>query len=200
MWERLDRIEEKGRDRLLAPLLDKVIPRWVHPVHVTLARWGLLAAAVAMYFAAIPLVIQTAVLLAAASTDTIDGVLARTRGQKSDLGGRLDATADWALGFWMGCLVIVYGLLSATIVVLMIAPQLVVVATGRKIAQDGGEPPKAGAVARSQFVAVVLGFGSLLLGSALKRSRLLALGYGLIYLEIALACVLAARGLRLTRS
>lgn len=80
-------------DRILDRTILWIIPRWVYPNYITLVRLILTPFVVYVnyvgnYQLGIPL------FLFAAFTDAIDGSLARTRGQITDLGKMIDPLAD----------------------------------------------------------------------------------------------------------
>lgn len=80
-------------DRILDRVILWAIPRWVYPNYITLVRFILTPFVVYVnyignYRLGIPL------FLFAAFTDAIDGSLARTRGQITDLGKMIDPLAD----------------------------------------------------------------------------------------------------------
>lgn len=193
LWDRITQAEERTRDRALTPIV-ALIPEWIVPNHITGLRLALVLVAVSMHFLGVSLGFQIWVLTLAAITDTIDGPLARSRGLTDGVGAVLDHTVDWALGGWMGICACLNGLVSLRLAAMMIAPQLVVFAFGYHARPEGGN---AGFVpstpARLQFLTVIGGFGCLLLGRATGQQGLLAVGLGILYLEIAITCVLAVR-------
>ncbi|MCL6451339.1 MAG: CDP-alcohol phosphatidyltransferase family protein [Acetobacteraceae bacterium] len=228
---RLANLEERLRDRILGPVLDLIVPRWVLPTHISLARLGLVGAAVVMFLADSALPSQVIVLLVAGATDFIDGVLARRRRQCTTLGSFVDQVVDWTLGAWMGCLVIINRLMLWHLALLMALPQAVVFATDRSLhrtvrsvtaaaagrsaaAQGVGRTAEAGtdldpdirqmrprpldranSLGRTQFLVVLSGFGLLLLGKAYRQRAAMAAGYALLYLEVAIAFVVAGQNL-----
>jgi CDP-diacylglycerol--glycerol-3-phosphate 3-phosphatidyltransferase len=99
--KRKKRILYKGEERLLYPqdiLLDKtllrLIPYFIKPTHITVLRILLtpFIAFLILQIENLPIVIFA--FLAVSFTDMIDGAMARTRGQITDLGKALDPVAD----------------------------------------------------------------------------------------------------------
>lgn len=209
MLERITASEEALRDRTVGKVVAWLIPQWIRPNHITCLRALLVGIAIVLYLEGWPLEIQTNVLVVAALTDTVDGVLARTRGQTSALGRQLDELSDWLLGAWMGLLTLLNGLLNTSLIIMMVAPQLVLGVTGRveavRIGNDGvsvdvdrpGTRPNT--VARLQFVAVLVGFTALLRSRGGKITSLRKLGLACLYLEASLAWLLAAYRMAKTR-
>ncbi|MCL6450342.1 MAG: CDP-alcohol phosphatidyltransferase family protein [Acetobacteraceae bacterium] len=139
-WDWLTVTEQKVRDRTLAPIILKVVPRWVHPTHVTLIRGILVLVAVGLYLASLPLLAQVVTLSIAAATDTVDGVLARNRRQATRLGSFLDHYIDWGLGLWLGVVVLLNGLITLGLALWLIIPQVVVAVTDRMLGEAGDQP------------------------------------------------------------
>lgn len=80
-------------DRILSATFLRVIPGFVHPNHVTIARL-ILTPFVFIFIAIDNFKWGVPLFLFAALTDAIDGSLARTRGQVTKLGTILDPVAD----------------------------------------------------------------------------------------------------------
>lgn len=209
LLERLTDAEERVRDSALKPALDFLIPEWINPNHITLLRAILVSFAIIAYLMNIPLAVQIWILTAAALTDFIDGPLARLRGQCSRLGAYLDQASDWFLGAWTGILVLLTGLLPATVIVLMVVPQAGVFVTDRIRAarlnsNNMGEKAltiamgaanfRPTTMARLQFVTVLLGFMLILLSRTTKKAVLYWSGLTSLVLEIILAWLLLVHG------
>ena len=200
MWEPLTAREERFRDRLMAPVV-RLVPPWIHPTHLSLLRLGMVALAVVLYAAgAGSAVLQVTILMAAAATDSVDGALARSRGQATPLGGLVDAVSDWALAFWLGCLVLARGILGYGLIGGMIAPQLVIIGAGRRFSGRSlslkAVRLKPTAPGRLQFVLVLGGFALLLLGDAAGKRGLLMAGYATLYAEVGVATITALGAVR----
>lgn len=110
-------------DRIMDRFVLWMVPRWIRPNHITVARILLTPAVVAVNFfgnyrVGVPL------FLAVAFTDVVDGSLARTRRQITDLGKLIDPLADKLL---IGSMVVllVFRYLSAWIGWAVIGVELV---------------------------------------------------------------------------
>lgn len=207
--ERLTDAEEKIRDRALKPALDLLIPRWISPDHITATRAFLVLLAIILYLLNLSLAVQIWILATAALTDLVDGPLARLRGQCSRRGAYLDQASDWLLGSWMGTLVLLTGLLSSTLIILMVVPQIGLlvmdrIRASRLSSSNMGERAltiamgaanfRPTTVARLQFVAVLLGFMLILLSRTTRKAVFYWIGLSSLILEISLACLLLVHG------
>ncbi|NPV81024.1 MAG: CDP-alcohol phosphatidyltransferase family protein [Firmicutes bacterium] len=210
MFERLTSFEEKLRDRTLGRIVGLLMPRWIHPNHITALRICLVGVAIILFLAGQPLKTQTWVLIAAALTDSIDGMLARARKLSSRAGAYLDHFSDWLVGGWMGILALVSGALGTGMVILIIIPQVIVTITDRiKASHLEFKDTKArilalamgpanfspNTVSRLQFVAVLTGFSLVLFSKANDYPTLRKVGAIFLYIEICLAWVLVINGL-----
>ncbi|MGB9867882.1 MAG: CDP-alcohol phosphatidyltransferase family protein [Bacillota bacterium] len=210
MLERLTEAEERLRDRTLGRLLARIVPEWVQPNHVTSLRMLLVGIAFVLFLSGYSLQMQTDVLVLAALTDSVDGILARTRGQSSQLGEYLDQLSDWLLGGWMGILTLTNGLLPTGVVLMIVIPQVVTGVTDRiKASTLKFETParrivavamgpanfRPNLLARLQFVAVLMGFISLLRAKASSSGLLRKIGLASLYVEASISWLLAAQGI-----
>ncbi len=208
--ERLTDAEESLRDSALKPVFNTLIPSWVKPNHITGLRILLVFTAIICYLVNFSLAMQIWILSAAALTDFVDGPLARLRGLASRKGAYLDQASDWFLGAWTGALSLITGLLPLTVIILMVAPQLGLLATDRIRAarlssSSSGERAlniamgaanfRPTTIARLQFVTVLLGFMLLLLSKVTDKAGWHRLGLGSLYLEIVLAWLLLLHGI-----
>jgi len=83
-------------DRVLVRILLPIIPHWIHPNHVTFFR--LLMIPVVVLVIVMKLHVLAAILFGiAAFSDAVDGALARTRNQITDMGKVLDPFVDKVL-------------------------------------------------------------------------------------------------------
>ena len=83
-------------DRILEKTVLPFIPLWVQPNHVTLFRLVLIPVII-LFFNAHAYVIGGAIFALAVFTDAVDGALARTRDQITDIGKILDPFVDKVL-------------------------------------------------------------------------------------------------------
>lgn len=83
-------------DRVLEKTVLRFIPLWVQPNHVTLFRLVLIPVII-LFFNAHAYIIGGVLFVFAAFTDAVDGALARTRDQITDIGKMLDPFVDKVL-------------------------------------------------------------------------------------------------------
>lgn len=198
--------EQTSRDRLLEPIVDALVPESVRPNHVTVLRFCLVALLVVLYLWGAPLLLQLVIVGVAALTDTIDGVMARTRNQVTQLGSVIDHVADWMLGGWVGILALLHRTLTAgQIVGLLVCHSMIGVAnwarvllTGKRVARVkllfhafAMDDFEASIVARSEFVFVLLGLLFTLLGRALRDGLVFKLGSFFIWVAVGAAFCIA---------
>ena len=208
--DRITDLEEKTRDRILGPLLLFLFPPWIKPNHITFSRLLLVCLAIVFYFARSPLEYQTWILVIAAVTDFIDGILARARRQFSRTGAYLDHATDWFLGAWSGVLALIKGLLPTLFIILIVVPQLGVIIIDRlrasRIAVKGKTERaltitmgaanfRPSSFNRLEFFLILLGFFLLLFGSAWTSPKLQKVGTGFLYAAALLAWYLLGEGI-----
>ncbi len=208
--DRITDLEEKTRDRILGPLLLFLFPSWIKPNHITFSRFLLVCLAIVLYLAGSPLHYQTWVLVIAAVTDFIDGILARARQQFSRTGAYLDHATDWFLGAWTGVLALINGLLPILFIVLIAVPQLGVMIIDRlrasRIAVKGKSERaltitmgaanfRPSSFNRLEFFILLLGFFLLLFGKAWTSPKLQKVGTVLLYAAALLAWYLLVEGM-----
>jgi phosphatidylglycerophosphate synthase len=208
--DRLTELEERTRDRILAPLLLFLIPAWVKPNHITLARFVLVCFAMIIYFKGGPMDYQAWILMVAAATDCIDGILARARSQFSRKGAYLDHATDWFLGLWMGLLLLINGLLPALFIALIAVPQLAVLIVDRLRASRIGVEGKSkralaitmgaanfrpSSINRLQFFVILTGFLLILFSQMWGFPRLQKAGQAGLYSAVVLAWFILAEGI-----
>lgn len=113
------------QDRLFAVLLNPLIPKWVRPNHVTIFRFAMIpivvfALAVGSYEVAVPLFVLLSL------SDTIDGSLARVRGQVTEWGIVFDSVSDKALVLSVALAVMMREANSRMLAAVVVAESLVV--------------------------------------------------------------------------
>ncbi len=167
--------EEQTRDRYLGRLVS-LLPDWLQPDYITILRIVLVLLAICLQIAGWPAAWQLVLLPAAALTDTIDGVLARSRQCFSRYGAYIDEKADYLLGLWSGLLVLHRKLLPGPFILLMLTPELGlmvlehIAATSRTASRvpgtesgTGKQPnPVEKALSRLRFTFILIGFYLLL--------------------------------------
>jgi phosphatidylglycerophosphate synthase len=194
---RWTRREEALRERVLGALLDR-LPAGVEPDHLTKARIVLVVVAALDYLLRRDFRDHLILIVAAMSTDLLDGALARRRGKVHVEGARLDQRADFLLGAWLGVLTVWTASAPSWLLALLVLGQILVWAAelrqvrlyGSALAPAlsgfavGGAPPRPQLAGRLQFVFVLTGFLSLLadahLGWPLRKVGVCILAFGAV--------------------
>lgn len=199
-WDRISQFEERVRDRIFGPVVE-LFPNWITPNHITSLRIILVVIAIVLFLLDYPLNVQVWVLVAAALTDTVDGILARIREQKTRFGAYLDHACDWLLGVWTGILTLKHGLLPITFIVLIVTLEIGVLILDRIRAsrideQNGGKriltitmgPAnfQPSMFARFQFFTILFAFFSLLLSNIRSSFVFRRLGFVSLYTAVCL--------------
>lgn len=199
-WDRISQFEERIRDTIFSPVV-KFLPSWVMPNHITSLRAILVALAIALFLLRCPLNVQVWVLVVAAVTDTLDGILARVREQKTRFGAYLDHACDWLLGMWTGILTLTHGLLPASFIVLIVILEIGIIILDRIRASriDEQNPSRRlltitmgpanfqlSIFARFQFFALLFGFFSLLLSHIWNLLIFRNIGFVSLYTAVCL--------------
>ncbi len=194
------RKEEEIRDALLGRFLDNILPSWVHPIHISITRQVILFSALFHYISKDRLGVTVILLALVGGLDALDGSLARVREQKTRTGSFLDHLGDWALGIFLGILVLLHGLLTPVLVIFIILPQLVIAITGfpqrKKLLLDSNPS----FFSRLQFALVVFSFCFLLASIAWDKESFALVGYIFLYGEILTAWFLALNQVKLLKA
>ncbi len=207
--DRITDLEERVRDLLLAPLLLFLFPAWIKPNHITFLRFLLVCLAIILFLTENPIHHQAWILVIAAVTDFIDGILARARKQSSRTGAYLDHATDWFLGAWTGVLVLINGLLPTLFIVLIAIPQLGIIIIDRLRASRirverkseralaitmGAANFRPNSFNRLQFFVILLGFFLLIFGQVWGYPTLQLVGLISLYAAVCLAWFLLVEG------
>lgn len=172
------------QDKILAKILLPIIPHWIKPNHLTILRLLLIPANV--YFVLtenwqilLPLFIFTA------STDMIDGALARVRKQITLWGSILDPAADKLLMAAVGGIFIVqnvYPLLAFGIIFLEF-----LIVMGAYSRRRRNEYISANGSGKVKFVLQSFGLGFMLLGALLGMPVVMHIGTALMIISLPFA-------------
>ncbi len=176
----------KLQDKLFEKTLLRVIPRWVKPNHITVTRIALtpvvvLLAVFQLYEYAIP------VFLFIALTDTIDGSLARVRGEITDWGKLFDPVADKLL---IGSLVVVLVIqhLGLILGISIIFIELVFILLGLYWSHTG-HIVQANGWGKIKMLLQILGVTLLLFGLAVDFQGLFDISETTLYLALVFAII-----------
>jgi CDP-diacylglycerol--glycerol-3-phosphate 3-phosphatidyltransferase len=173
-------------DRIFAATVLRLIPSWMHPNHFTIFR-----------FATTPIIILLLyfnyytigfwAFLIAASTDAIDGSLARTRNQITEWGKVYDPLADKILIASMIFIIVLQTLgLWTSIVIIGLEIVIVIAAWMRKME---GRVIQANLWGKIKMILQVLGVSVLLLVIIYNWAALLPFASGMLYLAIIFAVI-----------
>ncbi len=173
-------------DKLLAATILKLIPRYIHPNHFTLFR--LLASPVVatlMYWESYRW--GLVVFLLMASTDAIDGSLARTRNQITEWGKIYDPLADKIL---IGCMIfiIVLRYIDPWTAFFIMAIELIIIITAW-IRKRKGKIVQANVWGKIKMILQVIGVSILLLAIVFDWGALTPFASGTLYLAIVFAII-----------
>lgn len=176
----------KFHDRLLAKSLLPLIPSWVEPNHITIVRFFLTPAVVAVtiwgqYLIALPF------FLAVAFTDILDGSLARVRNRVTTWGKVFDPVADKLL---IGSLVVVLVAkhLDVGLALLIVSLELLFMLIGLYKLQQG-TPVQANRWGKIKMSLQVLGVTLLFVGLMTGFTGFYAVSERVLYVAIAFAVV-----------
>ncbi len=171
-----------------------VVPRWVHPNHLAVARL-LLCPVVALLYLGGFRWWAVLVFFVAAALDVIDGALARARNQCTRLGLFLDPLADKLL---IGTMLLVAGwdYLVVKVVLVLIAAELVglVVATFARGRGDLLVPSNL--LGKAKMLLQTGGMALLVIGRLLETGVVADIGAGLMWAALALGLGAAVISLR----
>ncbi|MDW7739536.1 MAG: CDP-alcohol phosphatidyltransferase family protein [Bacillota bacterium] len=203
--DRISEAEQKLRDRLFGPLVLFIFPKWFTPNHVTALRAFLVLTAIIFFLVGISLGWQIFILIVAALTDFVDGILARARKQYSLHGAYFDHAVDWFLGGWAGILALINGLLPFSFMAAIITLQLGITVIDRVRAANieknssrekvlaiamGAANFQPSAFSRFQFFSILTGFFLILLGHLWHSGVIRYFGLFFLYAAVVFAAIL----------
>jgi CDP-diacylglycerol--glycerol-3-phosphate 3-phosphatidyltransferase len=178
---------QKSMDKLVGRALLWAIPSWVRPNHLTILRLVLIPVVlVLLYFAYRWWALGMFVV--ALATDSIDGAMARSRGQISTFGVYMDPIADKllvaAILAWVG-----YKYLVVQIFLGFIALELVFTAVGVPLLLRSGKSQPSNFFGKAKMIVQSAALLLFLIAGILDLSRLLDASLYLLWLALALAVI-----------
>lgn len=176
---------QRYTDRLVAATLLRLFPRWVRPNHLTFFRF-LLTPVVLVLLQRDLRGWALGVFIAAACTDFIDGAMARTRDQITQLGTYIDPVADKLLIAsvlaWVG-----YQYLVVQIILVFIVLELVLSAIGIGFMLRKGTARGANTLGKIKMVVQSIAILVFLISGILDLEALKSAAIYLLWLALALA-------------
>ena len=141
------------------------VPLWLRPNHLTVLRF-LLVPAVFLLFHAGHVGAAFAVFVVAACTDFLDGAMARTRDQVTELGTFIDPLADKLL-VAAALLAVGWDFLVIKVIVVSVAVELASMAFGAVHWAQGGRVVRSNVFGKLKMVLLSVGLSLFLLGRLL---------------------------------
>lgn len=192
-------VETLKVQKIIDKFIDKVflrfIPHTVKPNHVTLIRF-ILIPFVYLLLESNNLGLALIVFVIAASTDFIDGAMARTRNQITDIGKVIDPIADKLL-IMSVLLYIGFGYLIVKIFVVFIILELLAVIFGASLSFLVGKPVGANIFGKIKMILQSFSVGFFILGIAIKNNALISLSEGLLFVALFFAALAVLENIRL---
>ncbi len=196
----LTALEKNWRDSLFRPLTRIFQKLGITANQITILSFLLLPLAIAMHVQHSPLSWQIALLTFIGFSDAIDGPVARNNNNVTVLGTWLDHLRDGSLVAWVTYLLYSYNLLSLELIIAIWSLELVLVwatikdfllhylkhNTSRAALMNSFslDNLQASVIGRLQFVFWTIGYLTLLLYTVWPEKNLIAIGHGLIIVEI----------------
>jgi len=159
------------------------IPKWLKPNHFTYLRLVLVAVMLCL-FTQNQLIVGFVVFFFAGLTDLIDGSLARTRDQITDLGKILDPLADKTLVL-VPLLYFGFDYLIVWIITILILFEVVGNLASALLAKYIGRPPGANFMGKIKFTIQAVAVGFFLLGIILNKGPMIRFAEVMLYIAIA---------------
>jgi len=172
-------------DRLIDKIFLLFIPYKVKPNHVTLIRF-ILIPVIFWMLSNNRLVLALVVFVIAACTDFIDGAMARTRDQITDLGKVIDPIADKLL-IMTALYYVGFDYLVVKIVAVFIVFEMVAVVLGYYFSFILGKPIGANVFGKVKLVLQCVSVGLFVLGKIISSTILVNLSLFLIFVALLFA-------------
>ena len=172
-------------DKLLAKVFLPVFPRWIKPNHISVGRIFLTPFVIWLFWQENYLW-GGGLFLFASFTDALDGAMARTRNQVTDLGKMLDPLADKLLICSVVYILVLKYLDVYTAWVIIIIELIIIVAAFIKH-NNGARNIQANSWGKIKMVLQVVGVLILLFSIIFNVEQLLPVSRGTFYLAIVFA-------------
>jgi len=160
------KIKRSGVQPFLDKIIDKLIlwsiPRWVTPNQVTIVRF-IMTPFVYWLLVNKQVLLALVVFVIAALTDAMDGAMARTRNQITDLGKMLDPVADKLLILSI-LLFVGFKYLVVSIFIVFIIFEVVAVLSGYFLAHRFGKPMGSNVYGKVKLILQTVSIGLFMLG------------------------------------
>lgn len=192
-WTNLD--IQKVIDGLINKIFLRFIPHSVKPNHVTVIRFGLIPI-VYLLLKSGNLCLALIVFAIAASTDFIDGAMARTRNQITDVGKVIDPVADKLLIMTV-LLYIGFGYLVVKVLFVFIIMELIAVISGAFFSYTIGKPIGANVFGKIKMILQSFSVGAFVLGIAINNNILIKISENVLIIALFLAVIAGFEILRM---
>ena len=186
---------QKTIDNLIDKVFLRFIPHRVKPNHVTVLRF-ILIPVVCYFFAINRYDIALVVFVIAASTDFIDGAMARTRDQITDMGKVIDPVADKLL-IASVLLFIGFDYLIVKIFVVAITFEMIAVLFSALFSFAIGRPIGANIYGKIKMILQSVGAGLFILGLMVKGELLIDISIDVLVLAFVFAVLSAVEQIRI---
>jgi len=177
-----EQIKITWMDKLLAKVFLPLFPKQIKPNHISVARIFLTPMVIWLFWKDIYLW-GGVLFLFASFTDALDGAMARTRNQVTNLGKMLDPLADKILICTVAYILVLKYLDVYTAWVVIIL-ELIIIAAALLKYKRGEEHPQANWWGKIKMILQVLGVLVLLLSIIFNLEQLLPVSKGTFYLAI----------------
>ncbi len=185
---------QKTIDGFIDKVFLQFIPVSIKPNQVTVVRF-ILVPFVYLFLATKHFDIALVVFIIAASTDFIDGAMARTRNQITDLGKIIDPVAD---KFLILTVLLYVGLdyLIVQIFVVFIILELLAILTGAFFHSTIGRPIGANVFGKIKMILQSLSVGMFILGIFIKNNLLINISKEILFLALIFAIMSGLQHIR----
>lgn len=185
---------QKTIDSFIDKIFLRFIPHTVKPNQVTVVRFVLIP--IIYFFLLINrLDIALVIFVIAASTDFIDGAMARTRNQITDLGKIIDPVADKLLILTV-LLYVGLDYLIVQIFVVFIIFELLAILTGAFFHSTSGRPIGANVFGKIKMILQSLSVGMFILGIFIKNNLLINISKDILFVALIFAILSGLQHIR----
>ena len=182
-----DTVKITVSDKILEKTVLRFIPLWVQPNHVTLFRLVLIPVII-LFFNAHAYAIGGVLFAFAAFSDAVDGALARTRNQITDIGKILDPFVDKVL-IGTAVVLLVPQYLGWVLVILVLLFEVLFVLNAFMIQKKQSVILEANWSGKGKMIAQSVGIVALLLFIIFEYPIFLTVAEIILYISLALAAI-----------